>query len=59
MVQIGMDERTKKKPCKPVNVLEKSCFYQNQTKSDFQPIDKPKEQHKKERHSTTELVNLK
>jgi hypothetical protein len=26
MVQIGMDERTKKTPCKPVNVLGKIRF---------------------------------
>jgi hypothetical protein len=30
MVQVGMNERTKKTPCKPENVLGKIPFYQNQ-----------------------------
>jgi hypothetical protein len=59
MVQVGMNERTKKTPCKPENVLGKIRFIKIKTKSDFQPIDKPKEQHKKSGTATTELVNLK
>jgi hypothetical protein len=46
MVQVGMNERTKKNT-KPENVLGKIRFIEIKTKSDFQPIDKPKEQHKK------------
>jgi hypothetical protein len=59
MVQVGMNERTKKTPCKPENVLGKIPFYRNQNQIGFQPIDKPKEQHKKSGTATTELVNLK
>jgi hypothetical protein len=33
MVQVGMNERTKKTPCKPENVLGKIRFYQIKTKS--------------------------
>jgi hypothetical protein len=46
MVQVGMNERTKKTPCKPENVLGKIRFYRNQNQIGF-PIDKPKEQHKR------------
>jgi hypothetical protein len=50
MVQIGMDEE-RTKPCKPVNVLGKIRFYQNQNKSDFQPIDKPENNTKERLHN--------
>jgi hypothetical protein len=45
MFQVGM--KGKKTPCKPENVLGKTRFIEIKTKSDFQPIDKPKEQHKR------------
>jgi hypothetical protein len=56
MVQVGMNERTKKhlqtRKCSRKNPV----FYQN--KSDFQPIDKPGTT-QKSGTATTELVNLK
>jgi hypothetical protein len=41
-----MNERTKKTPCKPENVLG-NPFLSKSKPIGFQPIDKPKEQHKR------------
>jgi hypothetical protein len=45
VVQVGMNERTKKTPCKPENVLG-NVFIEIKTKS-IPATDKPKEQHKR------------
>jgi hypothetical protein len=58
MVQVGMNERTKKKPAKPENVLEKSVFIEIKTKSDFNNRQ-TKGTTQKSGTATTELVNLK
>jgi hypothetical protein len=57
MVQVGMNERTKKTPCKPENVLGKIPFIKIKTKSDFNRQTKGTTQ--KSGTATTELVNLK
>jgi hypothetical protein len=59
MVQVGMNERTKKTPCKPENVLGKIRFYQNQNQIGFPANRQTKGTTQKSGTATTELVNLK
>jgi hypothetical protein len=46
MVQVGMNERTKKNTLQTRKCSRKNPVYQNQNQIGF-PIDKPKEQHKR------------
>jgi hypothetical protein len=59
MVQVGMNERTKKTPCKPENVLGKIPFYRNQNQIGFPANRQTKGTTQKSGTATTELVNLK
>jgi hypothetical protein len=58
MVQVGMNERTKKTP-QTKNVLGKIPFYQNQNQIGFPANRQTKGTTQKSGTATTELVNLK
>jgi hypothetical protein len=58
MVQVGMNERTKKNT-KPENVLGKIRFYRNQNQIGFPANRQTKGTTQKSGTATTELVNLK